>query len=101
MKNSITALLALVLLAAGSAASAQTEKFTAIFGGKSVGHLDADVKGNDVHIDFDVKNNGRGPTIAETIRLDANGLPTAWTITGTLTFGNKVNERFGLSGQRA
>jgi hypothetical protein len=42
------------------------------------------------HIVFDVKDNGRGPTMAETIRVDAAGLPTQWTITGTTTFGSKV-----------
>ena len=52
-------------------------------------------------MDYDYKNNGRGPTLAEVITLSPKGLPSAWTITGATTFGNKIDERFGLSGARA
>ncbi len=82
-------------------ANADTETFTVIFGGKNVGHLKANTSGDTTKIDFDFKNNGRGPTMAETIRLDGSGLPAAWTITGTTTFGNKVNESFRIAGNKA
>lgn len=72
-----------------------------IFGGKNVGHLNVDSKGNSSVIDFDYKNNGRGPTMAETLTVDAAGLPTAWTVKGTTTFGSKVDERFATTGGKA
>jgi hypothetical protein len=53
------------------AAVAATETFTVIFGGENVGHLVADTEGSRTRIDFDYKNNGRGPTIAETIVTDS------------------------------
>ena len=88
------ALALLCLLAVPTASLAETAAFTAIFGGKNVGHLIAETRGDTTRIDFDIKNNGRGPTMAETIRLGPDGLPTAWTITGATTFGSKVDEHF-------
>jgi imidazolonepropionase-like amidohydrolase len=96
----ITAL-GLIALTLPSIAMASTEQFTVIFGGKKVGHLTANTTGNKIVIDYDVKNNGRGPTIAETITLDGKGLPTAWSITGATTFGSKVNEQFSQTGTKA
>ena len=82
-------------------ATAATQSFVVIIGEKNVGHLKADVQGTRAVIDFDFKDNGRGPTLAETITTDASGLPTAWTITGATTFGSKVSERFALTGNAA
>ena len=91
----IKATLASLLLAATPAAAlADTASFSVISGGKVVGHLIADTVGDTTKIDFDVKNNGRGPTMSETLVLGADGLPRAWTITGATTFGSKVDERF-------
>src|SRR5271165_6773891 len=78
-----------------------TARYTVITGGKRVGMLTATSKGEETRIDFDVKDNGRGPTIAETIRFDSDALPTQWTITGTTTFGSKVSEHFARKGAQA
>jgi Amidohydrolase family len=87
--------LALLLsLSLPSLALAQTANYSVIVGEKKIGHLTADTKGNQTTIDYDVKNNGRGPTIAESITLDAAGLPTEWTVKGTTTFGSKIAEHF-------
>ena len=83
------------------AAADGREAYTVIVGGRNVGHLTADTKGRDTRIVWDVKNNGRGPTIAETVSVDAAGIPTAWKITGATTFGGKVDESFALAGTRA
>ena len=80
---------------------AQTARFTAITGGKNVGHLWADTQGGRTSVDYDIKNNGRGPTIAETITTDPDGLPVAWSVTGATTFGSKVSESFTRQGGRA
>jgi hypothetical protein len=93
--------LLLALMLGSGIAGAATERFTVITGDKNVGHLVADTKGNKVAIDFDIKNNGRGPTIAETLTLGADGLPTAWAVTGATTFGSKVNESFSAAGGKA
>jgi hypothetical protein len=82
-------------------AVAEKETFSVIYGGQNVGHLVADTDGSRTQIDFDYKNNGRGPTIAETIVTDELGRPRSWQIRGATTFGSKVDERFEWSGDTA
>lgn len=82
-------------------AFAETEQFSVIFGAKTVGHLTADSEGATTRIVYDYKNNGRGPTMAETVTLDAAGLPVGWTVKGSTTFGSKVDENFSRKGRKA
>jgi hypothetical protein len=89
------------ILSLPSLAPADTFTYSYIFGGKKVGHLTAETQGDRTSIDFDVKNNGRGPTIAESIVLDGAGFPTEWNIKGSTTFGSKVAEHFSRRGNRA
>jgi imidazolonepropionase-like amidohydrolase len=89
-----------LLFSLPSLALADTFNYVFIFGDKNVGHLTAEAKGDRTTVDFDVKNNGRGPTIAESINLDAAGLPTEWTVKGTTTFGSKIAEHFVRKGAR-
>lgn len=93
-------LLAATMLSA-SPALAEVHEYRVLSGGNDVGHLTADVDAQRVTIDYDYKNNGRGPTIAETIALDADGYPVRWDIDGATTFGNKVDESFAREGGSA
>ena len=61
---------------------------------RDIGHLKLDRDAGRISVDFDYKQNGRGPTIQEVVVLDKDGLPQRWTITGRTTFGNAVNESF-------
>jgi hypothetical protein len=92
--------LALTTLSA-SAFAADSARYTVIFGGQKVGHVIADTTANRTTIDYNVKNNGRGPTMAETITFGSDGLPTAWTISGSSTFGSMVDESFKRDKSRA
>ena len=95
--GSIALALAIAPLFGAHAQSADTtENFTVIIGGTRVGHLDVVRSGDTVKIDYDYKNNGRGPTMKEELKLDAKGMPTAWKITGNSTFGNAINESFTM-----
>jgi hypothetical protein len=91
----------LLILSLPSLALADTFTYSYIFGEKKVGHLTAEIKGDNTSIDYDVKNNGRGPTIGESITLDAAGFPTDWSIKGSTTFGSKIAEHFSRKGTRA
>lgn len=93
--------LALALCVSLSAHGADSVNYTAVFGGRNVGHVKVDIDGRKAKVDYNVKNNGRGPTIAETITFDEAGLPVDWKISGTTTFGSKVDETFARSGARA
>jgi imidazolonepropionase-like amidohydrolase len=89
---------ALVLSAAHAA---ETQRYVVLTPEATIGHLHATIDGASVSIDYDVKDNGRGPTMTETLRLDAAGLPVEWRIAGSTTFGNKVEERFDRDGDKA
>ena len=94
-------LAAALFLSTSGLAAADPSSFSVISGGKVVGHLIATPKGDVTTIDFDIKNNGRGPTIAETLRMGRDGLPVEWTVKGATTFGSKVSEQFRQSGGKA
>src|SRR5579862_7839209 len=91
----------LFLSAAPPLALADTAAYTVIFGRKAIGHLIADRQGSKTTTTWDIKDNGRGPTIAETIVTGVDGLPTYWSIKGATTFGSKVDEHFRQVGGRA
>jgi imidazolonepropionase-like amidohydrolase len=101
MKLLSTAAIAALAIFLATTAAAEMQRYSVIFGGKTVGHLNADVQGGRTAIDFDYKNNGRGPTMKEVLRTDAAGLPVAWDISGTTTFGSKVEEHFARDAKGA
>ncbi len=101
MKHSFLIALAATSALCSTAALAETRKYSVIVSGTRVGHLNVDTNGTHSAIDYDFKNNGRGPTMKEQLDVDAEGLPTKWTISGTTTFGSKVSESFARTGAKA
>ena len=89
---------ALLLCVLSANAWAETESFVFYRQDTQIGRLVVEVDGNAAKIDYDIKDNGRGPTVAETLTLDAEGLPGDWKITGTQTFGGKIDEAFRRRG---
>lgn len=79
----------------------EKEVYTVLIGGTKVGHLNVTRSGDTVAVDYDYKDNGRGPTIKETIVLNADGFPVQWDIAGNTTFGNSIDEHFKLNGKTA
>ncbi len=77
------------------------EIFTVMVAGTKVGHLNVNTSGDSIAIDFDYKNNGRGPTMKESLRINAQGFPIKWHITGNTTFGNSVDEQFKYENETA
>lgn len=84
--------LSFVLILISLPLAAETTTYRMLIGGVDTGHLVVDRQLDQVAIDFDFKQNGRGPTIAEEINVDERGYPVDWTITGKTTFGNSVDE---------
>ncbi|MEM7083902.1 MAG: amidohydrolase [Pseudomonadota bacterium] len=94
-------LTSLVLLLCALPLAAQTLEYRVLIGGDDIGHMIVDTAGEQLSIDFDFKQNGRGPTIAETMTLDQRGYPIERNITGRTTFGSKVDESFRIEGNSA
>ncbi|NHK28837.1 amidohydrolase family protein [Parvularcula flava] len=80
-------------------AAAESATWTIIYGGNVVGDMVVETNdGLSFTVDYEYRNNGRGPTMLEKFRLDEEtGLPVMWTIDGNTTFGNKIEERFSVS----
>jgi imidazolonepropionase-like amidohydrolase len=74
-----------------------TEAYTVRLFGADIGEMTAVTTGPGIRVDYEYRNNGRGPTMAETLLLGENGLPVSWAIDGNTTFGNKVSETFSLA----
>ena len=77
------------------------ENYTVLLGGTKVGSMNVIREGDNLSIEYGFKNNGRGPSSTETITLADNGAPLSWTIRGSTTFGNEVNENFSVNNQVA
>jgi hypothetical protein len=89
----------LLLTGATLPAHAEHLRYSVVANGEKVGFVDADEQGDRVTIVFDVKNNGRGPTMRESIELGSDGLPLRWELDGKSLFGADVHERFAREDQ--
>ncbi len=81
--------------------AAAQEAYAVIIAGTPVGYLNVERTGNDYAIDYDFKNNGRGPGFKESLTLDNAGVPVSWSIAGKTSFGNEVEETFALNSGKA
>jgi hypothetical protein len=106
MKPVLCLSLALLLASpvlAGPAAAAETIRYVALVdGGKKAGEqvVRKDDDGT-THVDFIFKDNGRGPELKEEYKLAADGTYSQYKVTGTSTFGAKVDETFARTGDNA
>ena len=78
-----------------------TETFTVLVAGTEIGGMTVDNTSGQTVIAYEYRNNGRGPTVNETISLNENGFPIAWDIEGASTFGNKISETYAVDGTEA
>ena len=87
-------LLLIVLMSALPALAGEALNYRVLIAGEDIGYLNVDHEGDALSIDFDYKQNGRGPTVTEQITIDERGYPIDWTISGTTTFGSGIDEYF-------
>ncbi|WP_420430783.1 amidohydrolase family protein [Hyphobacterium sp.] len=80
---------------------AEAEVFTVLVGGTAIGQMEVETGADGYTVNFEFRNNGRGPTLSETVTLDRSGLPTSWAIEGNTTFGNEVDESFDYADNEA
>jgi hypothetical protein len=106
MKHVLCLPLALLLagpVLAGPAAAAETIRYVALVDGGTKAGEQVVRKGDDgiTHVDFIFKDNGRGPELKEEYKLAADGTYSQYKVTGTSTFGAKVDETFSRAGDSA
>ncbi|MET0656273.1 MAG: amidohydrolase family protein [Pseudoxanthomonas sp.] len=92
--------LSLALFLAGPAAAAETIRYVALVDGGTKAGEQVVRKDDDgtTHVDFIFKDNGRGPELKEEYKLAADGTYSRYKVTGTSTFGAKVDETFARNG---
>lgn len=93
---------ALLLAAAATllpaSALAQESEYRVLATGTDIGGLEVDQDGDTYEIVWDYKQNGRGPTVEETITVDEAGRPVDVKISGRTTFGNLIDEWYRPDG---
>jgi len=99
--GSLRAIGLVLLCLVSSLAAAATERFAILANNEKIGALEVTRQGPRVEIDYRIDDNGRGPKLRESLRLDAAGVPVQWHIKGAAGIGAAVDERYGLRGSRA
>ncbi|MEO1039992.1 MAG: amidohydrolase family protein [Pseudomonadota bacterium] len=79
----------------------EADRFIVMVGGTPIGAANVMRTVTGFQIEYEFRNNGRGPTLNEDIALNADGYPVSWTIEGASSFGNPVDEMFEWSGGQA
>ena len=88
-------LLALLLIWAPVLAnSSEVEYVILLENGVKAGHQTVTRHGNTIDVNFNFKENGRGPTLKERITLASDGTMKEYRVSGTSEMGGEVSERF-------
>lgn len=102
MKLKTLSLLTLLTCSASLQAADQLKYTILVDNGIKAGEQVVDINDQgDMTVRFIFKDNGRGPEISETIKLDKQGLVRDYRAKGTTTFGSVVNETFSTDGRTA
>lgn len=97
----LSSLAAAGLLMAQTAVADTTYRHSVIFAGEAGGQQITKVHDNgSLSVQYSYRDNGRGPTLREEIRLAPDGTFNSYRVTGTSTFGASVDERFARTGSR-
>ena len=100
MRNATLILLALACGAA-AARAADAIEYDVIFAGQLSGRQTTTVAADgSITTRLSYRNNGRGPDLEERIVVAADGTFAAYRVTGTSTFGSRIDEEFRRRGQR-
>ena len=92
--------LGVITLGLAAAASHATE-FVVLVQGQKAGRMTTSaLPDGRTEADYSFRNNGRGPDLRETFRVDARGVVVDYEVKGQSTFGAKVAESFRLEGGR-
>lgn len=84
-----------------AAPDTEADRFIVLVGGTPIGAANITRTQTGFEIEYEFRNNGRGPTLNESITLNDQGYPVSWTIEGASTFGNAVDEMFEWTGDGA
>jgi len=91
-----------MLLLLAAALLAHAGDFVVLVQDQPAGHLNVQIGADGrTETDYSYRNNGRGPDLHESIRVNERGVPVVYEVTGRSTFGAEVREAFRREGDRA
>jgi hypothetical protein len=95
-------LTACALLTARAVSAETVSRYTVLMQGRVAGHqINTTKPGGTLDVDFDFKNNGRGPTLLEHYKFAPDGTISEFSVKGTSEFGAPVAEHFVRAGSQA
>ena len=103
MKLNVAIVAALLGLAVSAHAEEKTVRYVALVNGGTVkaGHQWVTNKDDGTtQVEFDYKDNGRGPTLHEEYKLGGDGTFASYHVTGTSEIGAPVDESFARDGDK-
>jgi hypothetical protein len=77
-----------------------TEEFTVVIQGVTSGTMRVTTEGDRVAVAYRYLDNGRGPELEESFRVDTLQRPVEYRVRGKSTFGGEVREDFAIDGGR-
>lgn len=86
---------------ATAAAPEQTHRYTVLMSTNTAGTQVVTTRGNEITVDYEFNDRGRGPKTHTVIRLDERGVPLSMLTTGNDYLKMQVEERFAIANGRA
>ena len=98
--NRRNSLLVILLLAACASQPArqETRRYTVLMSTNTAGSQVVTTRGDEITIDFEFNDRGRGPKTHTVVRIDARGLPFSQVTTGNDYYKTQIEERFTTTG---
>jgi hypothetical protein len=87
--------------AAPATAPEQTHRYTVLMSTNTAGTQVVTTRGNEITVDYEFNDRGRGPKTHTVIRLDERGVPLSMLTTGNDYFKTRIEERFAIENGRA
>lgn len=104
--GSLQSLLAVLLLAACATQQpardeAKTLRYTVLMSTNNAGSQVVTTRGDEVTVDFEFNDRGRGPKTHTVVRLDERGVPLSMVTTGNDYMKAAIEERLSTTGEKA
>ena len=102
MRLQTTAVLALLLAACASQptqpqpSAENTRRYTVLMSTNPAGSQVVTTRGNEVVVDYEYNDRGRGPKTHTVIRLDEHGIPVSMNVTGNDYLKTAIEEQFSV-----
>ncbi|HYI11506.1 MAG TPA: amidohydrolase family protein [Thermoanaerobaculia bacterium] len=86
---------------AATPAAEQTLRYTVLMSTNTAGSQVVTTRGDEITVDFEFNDRGRGPKTHTVLRVDGRGVPVSMHTTGNDYYKQQIEERFSIDGPKA